>query len=156
MKNACTLALLACASAAAFSQSSVTVFGVVDMAARHVDNGGGSMTSLSSSGLEKNRLGFRGIEDLGDGLKAGFWLETGFNPDTGTLFDSTRFWNRRSTVSLIGRYGELRVGRDFTPTYQGFSTYDAFGTSGVGSADKFTSALGTAVDTLVRADNQVS
>jgi predicted porin len=89
-------------------------------------------------------------------LRAGFWLESGINPDTGTQSDTTRFWNRRSTVSLSGGFGELRLGRDFTPTYTGFSDFDAFGTNGVATSDKFTSRFGTTADTITRADNQVS
>jgi predicted porin len=132
------------------------VFGIVDLGVRHVKNGDNSLSSLSSNGVNTSRLGFRGIEDLGDGLKGGFWLETGLNPDTGTSSDSTRFWNRRATASLIGGFGELRLGRDYTPTYTGFSDYDAFGSNGVGATDKFASALGTTADTITRADNQAS
>jgi predicted porin len=156
MKKISALALLASLGAAAHAQSNVTLFGIVDVGVRHVKNGDNSVNSLSSNGVNTSRLGVRGIEDLGDGLKAGFWLETGLNPDTGTTSDSTRFWNRRATVSLSGRFGELRLGRDFTPTYTGFSDFDAFGTNGVGSSDKFTSRLGTTADTVTRADNEVS
>jgi len=97
----------------------------------------------------------RGTEDLGDGLKAGFWLETGLNVDSGTQSDATRFWNRRATVSLSGNFGEVRLGRDFTPTYLGYSDYDPFGDNGVAASGKFDSSLGTARDTGTRADNQI-
>ena len=114
------------------------------------------MKSLSTNGLNTSRLGVRGVEDLGDGLKAGFWLETGLNPDTGTTSDGTRFWNRRSTVSLSGKFGEVRLGRDFTPSYTGNSDYDPFGDNGVAAAGKFAPKFGTAVDTLTRADNEAT
>jgi predicted porin len=162
MKKVSTLALLAMASAAACAQSassSVTLFGIIDANARVVNNGNGSLKSLSAGGVNTSRLGFRGVEDLGGGLKAGFWLETGINPDTGTTSDSSRFWNRRSTVSLISdAAGELRLGRDFTPTYSGYSNYDTFGSNGVGAVDKFfpSSFAGTSIDTGTRADNLVS
>jgi predicted porin len=97
----------------------------------------------------------RGTEDLGDGLKAGFWLETGLNVDSGTQSDATRFWNRRATVSLSGNFGEVRLGRDYTPTYLGYSDYDPFGDNGVAASSKFDSSLGTARDTGTRADNQI-
>jgi len=97
----------------------------------------------------------RGVEDLGDGLSAGFWLESGTAPDTGAQIDAARFWNRRSTVSLMGPWGELRAGRDFTPVYLGFSNYDAFGTSGIATSDKFALTFGATVDTNVRSDNMV-
>ncbi|WP_280154410.1 porin [Piscinibacter sp. XHJ-5] len=157
MKQFAAVAVLAAVSASASAQSSVTLFGIVDASARYVKNGDLSVKSLASNGANTSRLGVRGTEDLGGGLKAGFWLETGINPDTGTTSDAARFWNRRSTVSLSSAsLGELRLGRDFTPTYTGFSDYDAFGTNGVAAADKFSSTLGTAVDTRTRADNIVS
>ena len=121
-----------------------------------VNNGNGSLKSLSAGGINTSRLGFRGVEDLGGGLKANFWLETGFNADSGTQSDASRFWNRRSTVGLSGAFGEIRLGRDFTPTYTGFSDYDVFGTNGVAAADKFATTFGTAVDTNTRSDNEFS
>jgi len=156
MKKFALLAVLAGISAHAAAQSSVTLFGVVDEAARYVKNGDLKIKSLASGGINTSRLGVRGTEDLGDGLKAGFWLETGLNPDSGTTSDSTRFWNRRSTVSLIGNFGEVRLGRDFTPTYTGYSDYDVFGDNGVAASGKFDSSLGTARDTGTRADNQIA
>lgn len=156
MKKTAALALLAGVSALAHAQSSVTLFGVVDAGLRYTKNGDDSVTSLASNGAQSSRLGFRAIEDLGDGLKAGFWLETGLNPDKGTQSDSTRFWNRRSTVSLFGNFGEVRLGRDLAPTYTGYSDYDVFGATGVADAGKFVNKLGTDVDTTVRADNMVS
>jgi predicted porin len=156
MKKIAALALLTGVSAFAHAQANVTLFGVIDVAARHTKNGDESQTSLASSGSQKSRLGIRGSEDLGSGLTAGFWLEGGLNADTGSSSDSSRFWNRRSTVSLQGSFGEVRLGRDTTPTYNGFAAYDIFGASGVGDASKFVTALGTNVDTIERADNQVS
>lgn len=161
MKKATTFALLAAASAAASAQSTVTLFGVLDLNARYVKNGDVSLKSLSSGGVNTSRLGFRGTEDLGGGLSAGFWLETGINPDTGTTSDGTRFWNRRSTVSLTSlQLGEVRLGRDFTPTYSGYSNFDTFGSNGVAAVDKFfPTTLGSgnpSIDTGTRADNLVS
>ena len=164
MKKFATLAVLAAASAGAYAQSSVTLFGIVDEAARYVKNGDLKVKSLASGGINTSRLGVRGVEDLGDGLKAGFWLETGLNADSGTTSDSTRFWNRRSTVSLMGNFGEVRLGRDFTPTYLGYSDYDVFGDNGVAASGKFDAPLGVLRDgstTLgtgqgTRADNQIT
>jgi predicted porin len=156
MKKIAVLAMLAGASAIVHAQSNLTLFGVVDASVRYVKNGDDNVKSLSSNGANSSRLGVRGIEDLGGGLNAGFWLEHGFNLDTGSQSDSTRFWNRRSTVSLMGSFGEVRLGRDKTPTYNGFADYDAFGTNGVAAADKFLTRLGTNVDTNTRADNMAS
>lgn len=155
MKKFAALALLATAAAAANAQSSVTLFGVLDMAARSVKNGDNSVKSLASGGVNTSRLGFRGSEDLGDGLRAGFWLESGLTPDNGGNSDTTRFFNRRSTLSLSGSYGELRLGRDFSPSYTGFLDFDTFGDNGVAAGSKFFNRFSTTVDTNTRADNQV-
>ncbi len=156
-KHLVLLALAAAAAASAQAQStSVTLFGVVDASLRQVKNGGDSVSSLSSGGFNSSRLGVRGAEDLGGGLRAGFWLEHGFNVDTGTQTDTSRFWNRRSTVSLIGGFGEVRLGRDFTPIYTGWADFDAFGDNGVAAGGKFSDRIGSNTDTLTRSDNQVS
>lgn len=156
MKRTLVLTALAAACLAANAQSSATLFGIVDASLRYTKNGDQTVYSLASGGASTSRIGFRATEDLGGGLKAGFWLESGFNVDTGTQSDATRLWNRRATVSLLGGFGELRMGRDRTPTYLGFADYDAFETAGVANADKFVSRLGTNVDTNTRADNLVA
>jgi predicted porin len=155
MKRFSTLAGLACISATAAAQS-VSLYGVVDVGLRHVRNGDASVTSVASNGNNTSRVGLKGLEDLGDGLKAGFVLETGLTPDTGASSDATRFWNRRSTVSLIGNFGELRIGRDYSVTYLGWEDYDVWSDIGITSTGKFDSSLGTARDTAVRSDNQVA
>jgi predicted porin len=150
-------------TAAHASAQSATVFGVVDVNTRSVKNGSAdSFRSESSDGLATSRLGFRGLEDLGDGLKAGFWLESTIVPDTGSS-NATKFWDRRSTVSIIDpTFGEVRLGRDSTPTYAAVGAYDAFGTNGLGevigngTGTGIISTLGSGVNTLKRADNQIS
>ena len=146
MKKFATLAVLAAISGGAYAQSSVTLFGVLDANARYVKNGDLKLKSMGSGGLNTSRIGFRGVEDLGGGLKAGFWLESGINVDSGSSSDTSRFFNRRSTVSLMGNFGELRLGRDFTPTYTGYADYDVFGDNGVAAAGKFDGGLGVARD----------
>ena len=155
MKKFAILAVFAAVSGGAYAQSSVSLFGIVDEAARYTKNGDLKLKSLVSGGINTSRFGVRGAEDLGDGLKAGFWLESGFNADSGSINDTGRFWSRRSTVSLIGSFGEVRLGRDYTPTYTGFADFDLFGDNGVAASGKFNSSLGTARDTGTRADNQI-
>jgi predicted porin len=131
---AVTVALLGAFAEGACAQSSVTVFGFIDQAARWVSNDGqGSRKTLSGDSLNANRLGFRGVEDLGGGVGAGFWLEAQTAPDTGTI-PTTRFFHRRSTVSLTGPWGEVRLGRDVVPTYWNLNLNDPFFHLGVGSA----------------------
>ena len=156
-------ALLATAPERAQAQSS-TIFGVLDVNLRSVTNGSaGRLITESSDGLNTSRLGFSGLEDLGDGLKAGFWLEAQLAPDAGTVGDGTRSFNRRSTVSIIDpTFGEIRLGRDKMPTYTAVETYDTFGTTGLGevigngTGTGILSALGSGANTIKRADNQVS
>jgi len=148
--------LLAAAAGSASAQSSVTVFGVVDVNGRYVKNGDTNVKQLGTDGLNSSRLGFRGVEDLGDGLKAGFWLEAALNPDDGTINSSGKFWHRRSTVSLEGNFGEIRLGRDYTPSYTGISDFDAFGDNGVGKFSNLQSKLTGTVNTNTRADNEIN
>ncbi len=134
---------VACACAApAWAQSSVTVFGIMDLAVRRVSNENlpGNWSEISG-GNSTSRVGFRGIEDLGNGLSAGFHLEHGLNAANGSPASSAQFWDRRSTVSLMSKtLGEVRLGRDFTPSYMNWSRYDPFAHVGVASAGNFISA----------------
>ncbi|MFP5473484.1 MAG: porin [Gammaproteobacteria bacterium] len=144
MKNPLVaLAALAVAGAAT-AQSSLTLFGVVDLGvagfSSKATNAAGNTvkatkTALYSGGINGSRLGFRGTEDLGGGLAAGFWLEAGMAADTGVVGGTTAggnsYFNRRSTVSLSGPFGEVRLGRDYTPTYWNDGVFDPFGNAGI-------------------------
>src|SRR6202008_3145111 len=98
-------ATLLALAAPASAQSSVALFGVIDVGVRYTDNAGETIKSLSTNGMNSNRLGFRGVEDLGGGFKANFGLEAGIRPDTGSSADTGRFWDRRSTVGLTWGFG---------------------------------------------------
>jgi len=114
-KSLIALAVLA-ASGAAMAQSSVTVYGRVDLSVGSLKElNKGSVTKLfngGEGGLTTSRLGFRGSEDLGGGLKANFKLEHRLNADDGTSQDP--FWKGESTVSLVGGFGEMKLGRSST------------------------------------------
>tara|TARA_B100001105_G_C22400378_1_gene449090 strand:+ start:2297 stop:3403 length:1107 start_codon:yes stop_codon:yes gene_type:complete len=155
MKQLLVASIVAATGSMAYAQSSVTIFGIIDTNVRWTDNNGTRLTEMSNSGLATSRLGFRGVEDLGGGLKAGFWLESAVNSDDGTS-NATRFWHRRATVSLLGDFGEIRLGRDLVPTFNGWLDFETFGTVGVGSLLNLYTTVGAPVDTLVRADNMVS
>ncbi|MGL4576216.1 MAG: porin, partial [Burkholderiaceae bacterium] len=127
----------ALASAGAQAQTSVTLFGVVDAAVARISaSGGANRTGMTNSGLNSSRLGVRGTEDLGGGLKAGFWIEGQLQNDTGTgnATGGGLNFQRRSTVSLMGGFGELRLGRDYTPIFWNTTVFDPFGTNGVGQS----------------------
>lgn len=149
------LALAAASVGGANAQSSVTLFGVVDANVRYVKNSGlASNYGMSNSGLSSGRLGFRGVEDLGGGLKAGFWLESDVNADTGTISSTGKMFQRRSTVSLMGNWGEVRLGRDFSPASTQSYKYDPFGVIGIGGGQVI-NRMRTAFSSYYRHDNAV-
>jgi predicted porin len=132
-KSLLALAVLGAFTGVASAQSSVTLFGIIDVSAKGVKNDGTDRRwSQANDGINSNRLGFRGVEDLGGGLRAGFHLEGAMSPDDGTA--GGQQWRRRSTVSLMGGFGEVRLGRDYTPSFWNTTIFDPFGTNGVGSS----------------------
>jgi len=150
-KSLLALAVLGAFAGVASAQSSVTLYGTVDLNAKYVKNDGSvRRVSLSQDGINSSQLGIKGTEDLGGGLKAGFVLLSGINADSGTA--NQQFWNRRATVSLMGNFGEVRLGRDYTPTFWNNTIFDAFGTNGVGTSFDV-QQLGTA--TFIRANNSI-
>jgi predicted porin len=110
-KSLIALAVLGSVAGFAQAQSSVSVYGIVD-AVLHKDKG--VPAALTSGGVSGSRLGFKGSEDLGGGLKANFLLEHGFNVDTGTQGAEGKSFNRQSYVGLSGGFGELKLGNVYT------------------------------------------
>lgn len=159
-KSLIALAVLA-ASGAAMAQSSVTLFGIVDTGVSYVDNASGNDAKygVHTSGNATSRLGLRGTEDLGGGLKAGFWLEGEIFGDDGNA--SGFNFKRESTVRLSGNFGEVRLGRETTPTFRAGLKYDLFGATGIGQNMGFRNwsavggGFGADVNTI-RANNMVS
>lgn len=152
-KSLLALAALTAFAGVAYAQSSVTLFGVVDVSAKNSKTGSTTLKSLAKNGTASSRIGLRGVEDMGGGLKAGFWIEGDTDPDTGT--PGGQQWQRRSTVSLMGGFGELRLGRDYTPSFWNYTVFDPFGTNGVASMLQAVGVLGSGATTLVRANNTV-
>ena len=160
--------LAACGTACA--QSSVTMFGIVDAAYAHGSGSTSNRSQLVSGANNSSRLGFRGTEDLGGGLSASFWLEAQFNTDNGTgVATNTNnqtsgsaaapvgtqglTFNRRSTLSLAGPWGEVRLGRDYTGHYRNRVDTDPFGVVGVGATQVNVGSL--AGQTSTRASNAI-
>ncbi len=113
-------------AAAAAAQSNVSVYGVVDMgyrwAGKNLDAGVGSRIGLDSGIQSGSRLGFKGTEDLGNGLKASFVLEQSLAVDTGTGAD----WKRQAFLALSGDFGSMAFGRQQTPQYLFAGQFDPF------------------------------
>ena len=134
---------------AASAQSVVTIYGVVDAGVTHVTNGGSGNANLQTSGgYGTSRFGFRGVEDLGGGLRASFALEAGMANDTGTGQPSNSnnqasgagtgtglTFNRLAYVALSGGFGEVHLGRDFALAHLNTLSFDAFNNNGVAKAN---------------------
>jgi predicted porin len=151
-KSLLALAVVGAFASAAQAQSSVTLFGVVDAAFARV-SGSTSKTGITNSGLNSSRLGFRGVEDLGGGLKAAFHIEGQLTNDDGNAGGLT--FQRRSTVSLMGGFGEIRIGRDYTPTFWNLTIMDPFGTNGIGQSMTPGMLGSPAGTTVVRSNNMI-
>ena len=113
---------------AAFAQSNVQLYGVMDAALAREESGTPGQNStwkVNSGNQSSSRIGFRGTEDLGDGLKAMFNIEAGVALDTGAA-DSNLF-QRRAVVGLENSFGLLTVGREYSPIAAVAAMSDVFG-----------------------------
>ncbi|BDR09183.1 porin [Comamonas thiooxydans] len=134
-------AALCVAYTSAHAQSSVTMYGLVDTAVEHLSNTPtGSLTRMPNlSGSLPSRLGFRGAEDLGNGIRAIFTLEMGFGVDSGTLNQGGRGFGRQSFVGVAGPWGTVTLGRQYTMLYWSMLDSDLLGPNlfGSGSLDSY-------------------
>lgn len=126
------LALLA--APVALAQSSVTVYGIVDLFLESASAGNGRVTRIESGGRDGgSRLGFKGQEDLGGGHNAHFALEMGILADTGALDQGGLMWGRQAYVGLGGPWGNLNLGRQNTPQFLTTFVLDPFLLGGSGN-----------------------
>lgn len=124
-KSLLALAVLATLSGAAQAQSSVVLYGNVDIGLiKRTDQ------SLNIGKRANNTLGFKGVEDLGTGLKAIFQLEIRYEPDTGTIESGggiqRPLFQGQSRVGLAGNFGMLRIGRGLTAFQESSIAYEPF------------------------------
>jgi len=121
-KSFTALAVLAATAGVAQAQSAVTVYGNIDLG---VFKKTGS--TLSEGRRDNNRLGFKGVEDLGDGLKALFQLEIRYDPDVGTIEGASRpLFQGQSRVGLQGSFGTVRIGRGLTALQDSNVAFEPF------------------------------
>jgi len=160
-KSLLALAVLGAFAGAASAQSSVTIYGIADAGVGRVDNGAaaGSTNGLFSGGNNASRIGFKGVEDLGNGLKATFVLENGFNIDDGSQSSASNggptvgtvasgfpgsaapsgtatgagTFSRLAYVGLEGSFGAVRLGRQNSQLKTALAQIDPFETSGLAS-----------------------
>ncbi|WP_211451489.1 porin [Collimonas antrihumi] len=148
------LAAAGLVSGGAMAQTNVTIYGIVDTSIRYLssDNAAGQKNFIVTNGaISNSRLGFKGSEDLGGGLKAIFRLESGFNSDTGGMSSPGVLFNRHSYVGLKGSFGQITVGRQQTPLFDLMADY--FDPLTVGNYDQ--NAWMPAGATLVRNSNML-
>ncbi len=118
--SAICFSIMASSAGLSYAQSSVAVYGNIDLGISKR-----SGTSLAVGRRDNNRLGFKGVEDLGGGLKALFQLEIRYDPDIGTIEGRTRpLFQGQSRVGLQGDFGTLRIGRGLTALQDSSSAFE--------------------------------
>ncbi len=172
---AAATALLACggaamAQAAAPASSSVTVYGLYDAAVRRASNTNAaraSNTSMADGIFTGSRLGLRGSEDLGGGLRAVFNIESGFHPGNGTSLQGTatadygqeaaptRFWGREAWVGLRGGWGGVLLGRQYTVAHSVAARFQPLGNPNNLALSVFSSHHIARQDNMVRFDTKL-
>ncbi len=153
MKRSILLAAVSTlAAGSALAQSSVTIYGRLNESVeRQKSEVGGTSETATRLWNNASRIGFRGVEDLGGGLKAGFTLEHRFNADTGAATNSA-FWGGagESSVNLSGAFGMVKLGHYTSEAY--FATSDV--------TDLLNHGTGTSADALYKYlnndDNKIS
>lgn len=143
-KLALVAALAACFASAAQAQGNVTIYGRLNVTAERQDLDGDTQTVLANNA---SRIGFKGTEDIGNGLKAGFVLESGFDATTGAA--DSRFWARESTVSLSStQFGTVRLGNlSASEAYYATADYVSMHNHDTGSSSDAFYALGFQIAT---------
>lgn len=143
IKQIITLGALSYMASTSFAQNSVTVYGLLDAGVEHVNHVGASKSSLTrmpkSTNSAPSRLGFRGVEDLGNGYKAFFNLEQGIVVANGSIGQGGRGFGRLANVGLTGDFGALTLGRQNTMTFWAGTDSDVMGGGiyGPGSLDSY-------------------
>jgi predicted porin len=153
-KSLLALAVLGAFAGTASAQSSVTIYGSFDGGLRNQTSAGkagdpaanaGTKTSVGSTGTyNSNRIGFKGVEDLGGGMNAHFVLETGFNTGTGALNNTiSQLFDRAASVGIGGTWGSLDFGRQYSVSFKTIGVYDPFNYKYTGIIPLATAAAGS-------------
>ncbi|MFZ5509017.1 MAG: porin [Pseudomonadota bacterium] len=177
----------ALAAPLAIAQSNVTIYGIADVGVEWGDSGFGNKFRVQSGQASGSRLGFKGSEDLGGGLKANFTLEMGFALDNGQLTThnsqtgnaqpgaagstvsntaptttGTVIFARQAWAGLSGNFGEVNLGRQYTPLFWVLLNSDPVG-AGTGATPfnlyllgPHTTTLNTQSSRRARSDNSIT
>lgn len=158
-KKLIALAVAGLVSAPVFAQSNVTIYGVADAYMGFGNHGGNDLAAVQSGGLSGSRLGFRGAEDLGNGLKAVFTLEQGVDISNGVASPSVggdSVFSRQALVGLSGAFGTVSLGRQYAPGFD--FQYDALLASAISPQFILSTGVGSSlsVSNFARWDNSVA
>jgi predicted porin len=119
-------------AAPAHAQSSVSIYGLMDMSVGQFQTSGAQKVWRADSGnMTTSFIGFKGTEDLGGGLKARFQIEHFLRADQGAAgrFNGDAFWARNAFVGLQGEFGSTSLGRNTTPLFVSTLIFNAIGDS---------------------------
>jgi len=168
-KSLLALAVLTAVSGAASAQSSVTLYGKVDLGVVYDAGGPGKSVRLDSGVTGGSRIGFKGVEDLGGGTKFSFQLETGYCADSAAGVSSggatvpnfctggNNFMGRQAHGDLTGAFGALSAGRQYSLGFNNLATLDPFGAGFAGQANNVSAAGVYLVDPSgIRLNNSVT
>ena len=154
-KSLLALAVLTAVTGVASAQSSVTIYGKVDLGLV-LDSGGpnGKSVRLDSGVTGGSRIGFKGVEDLGGGMKAAFQLETGYCADSAAgapnfCTGSNQFMGRQAHGDLTGSFGAISAGRQYSLGFNNLSTIDPFGTGFAGQVNNIVDPSGIRLNNSV-------
>lgn len=131
LSSAIALALTALAAGSALAQSSVTIYGNIDVSVDRFKKDAGTPLNGTTAALNtkssatrvgpdlssQSALGFRGVEDLGGGYKGNFVLEGQMGVDNGALLRDGRMFGRQAYVGVTTPFGEVRLGRQYAPIF---------------------------------------
>lgn len=126
-KSLLALAVLGAFAGVAQAQTSVTIYGSLDAGVRRVTNStatGGTSLTMGSGVYNSNRLGFKGVEDLGGGMNAHFNLENGFKTTDGS--QNGNLFDRTASVGFGGNWGSIDLGRQTSVNFKTIGSYDPF------------------------------
>ncbi len=142
--------LLACLSSPALAQTSLGVYGVLDLGIVADRDSGVASTRIDSGQQTASRIGFKAEQDLGAGLTASFLIESQIDANTGASSFAGRPFGSQSWVGLAGPFGSVKLGRMFTPYFGAIATNDPFDAKGPGESTRLFQDSGVRMDNTVK------
>jgi predicted porin len=142
--------ILACLAPPALAQSSLVVYGLVDLGVVSDTDSGVRTMRVDSGQQTASRLGFKAEHDLGGGLRASMQIESQIEADTGASSFAGRPFGSQSWVGLSGKFGSVKLGRMFTPYFGAIATNDPFDAKGPGESTRLFQDSGVRMDNTIK------